>query len=65
VLVYSNVPEADFVVADLDGDGALQVAEFDSLTVATGSISPRPSLVEPFDDDAQAESLVLDSGVDD
>lgn len=63
VLVYSSVPEADFVVADLDGDGALQVAEFDSLTVATGSISPRPSLIEPLDDDAQAESLVIDPGV--
>lgn len=37
-LIYTDINEEQFNVADADGDGSLSVEEFDNLVVNTGSI---------------------------
>jgi hypothetical protein len=46
-MLYPNLSQADFDVADLNRDGSLQSAEFDSLVTATGSIAPLQSGATP------------------
>ena len=46
-LVFTDITEEQFNTADADGDGFLNEAEFDSLTIETGSIAPpAPAVVQ-------------------
>jgi hypothetical protein len=46
-MAYPDLKQADFDMADLNRDGMLEVAEYDSLITATGSIAPLRSGATP------------------
>jgi hypothetical protein len=46
-LVYSDVTEEQFRIADADGDTFLSAEEFDSLVISTGSVDTLPAPAAP------------------